>query len=257
MATKYWIKIYHEVLDDPKMGRLPDNLWRRFFECCLLAGEANRDDGDPQNGRLPSTEDMAWRFRVDEEKLRQELNDMARRGLIEYRADNPLDGYWFVTSFDKRQSKMPKAEYMRRLRQERSGMLPSSDQRSYQYVTNGHADIDIDIDTDIDEKKNHTYIHSEPEPIQKLITALSSVSKTPYWPKTENDYNAAAYVLFGYDVAPEKVVSFGDWWSENGFYDGKPALKSIMDNWSDYTAGYRPKAPKQAIPVEYLDIIKR
>ena len=42
----YWIKLYHEVLNDPKMGRLPDRLWRRWWsfwrcemrkETCLLA----------------------------------------------------------------------------------------------------------------------------------------------------------------------------------------------------------------------------
>ena len=24
MASRYWIKLYHEILDDPKMGRLTD-----------------------------------------------------------------------------------------------------------------------------------------------------------------------------------------------------------------------------------------
>ena len=29
---KYWIKLYHEILDDPKMGRLSDRTWRRTNE---------------------------------------------------------------------------------------------------------------------------------------------------------------------------------------------------------------------------------
>jgi len=30
MGSPYWIKLYHEILNDPKMGRLPDRLWRRI-----------------------------------------------------------------------------------------------------------------------------------------------------------------------------------------------------------------------------------
>ena len=32
MSSFYWIKLYHEVLDDPKMALLPDRLWRRTIE---------------------------------------------------------------------------------------------------------------------------------------------------------------------------------------------------------------------------------
>jgi len=24
----YWIKLYHEIIDDPKMATMPDRLWR-------------------------------------------------------------------------------------------------------------------------------------------------------------------------------------------------------------------------------------
>ena len=40
MPSKYWIKLYHEVLDDPKMARLPDRLYRRCIEVFLLAGKS-------------------------------------------------------------------------------------------------------------------------------------------------------------------------------------------------------------------------
>ena len=111
MASNYWMKLWIELLDDPKMGRLSDNLWRRFFECCLMAKELN------QGGKLPRVEDIAWRLRVDQEALEQELDVLSRNGLIEYMADNPLDGYWFVVNFNKRQAKMLAAERMRRKRE--------------------------------------------------------------------------------------------------------------------------------------------
>ena len=63
MASRYWIKLYHEILDDPKMGRLPDALFRRAIELFLIAGENGRDGG------LPALADIAWRLRADEIEL--------------------------------------------------------------------------------------------------------------------------------------------------------------------------------------------
>ena len=227
MATKYWIKLYHEILDDPKMGRLPPNLWRRFIECCLLAGELNYDDDDPQNGRLPPTADMSWRLRVDEETLAQELDALARRGLVEHRADEVLSGYWFVTAFNKRQRKMSKAEYMRRLRKERVSVTPELAKR-YQPVTNGNADIDTDKDKDM-YTHARAFAHPLPEPVAELITALSATCKDGYGPGiNEERYEQAAYALVGWDITADEVSRFGEWWRTNGHYSGMPALKSLL-----------------------------
>ena len=63
MKTKrFWIKLYLEILDDPKMGLLPDWLWRRAIELFLLAGENGND------GLLQPVTDLAWRLRVSTEK---------------------------------------------------------------------------------------------------------------------------------------------------------------------------------------------
>ena len=40
MATKYWIKLYHEMLHDPKVARLPDNQ-RSAILLCQVQGFSN------------------------------------------------------------------------------------------------------------------------------------------------------------------------------------------------------------------------
>jgi DNA-binding transcriptional regulator YhcF (GntR family) len=125
MANKYWIRLYHELLDDPKVGRLSDNLWRRFIECCLLAGENNK------NGRLPSVSDISWRLRISTETIEADFDSLSRAGLLEYRAEEVFNDYWFVTNFEKRQKAMSKAEYMRRKREK---------QECYQPVTIGNTE---------------------------------------------------------------------------------------------------------------------
>ena len=100
MNNYHWIKFWIETLDDAKIGRLSDNLWRRFFECCLLAGELG------MNGRLPEMENISWRLRVDEQTLISDFEQLSRYGLLDYNGINPLDAYWFVVNFEKRQSKL-------------------------------------------------------------------------------------------------------------------------------------------------------
>lgn len=135
MATKYWIKLYHEILDDPKMGRLPDSVWRRCIEIFLLAGETGED------GTLPPVGHMAWRLRLSDDEMRSDLEQLESVSIVKQ-----IGGLWIVTAFERRQKKMTKAEYMRRLRDERAGMLPESDESSYQTVTDGNAEEDSDTE---------------------------------------------------------------------------------------------------------------
>ena len=77
MAAKYWLKLYHEMLDDPKVARLPDSSYRRFIECLLLAGELDED------GYLPPIPDMGWRLRIAETTLSQDMSRLALAGVVE------------------------------------------------------------------------------------------------------------------------------------------------------------------------------
>ena len=61
MTKRFWIKLYIEILDDPKMGRLGDDLWRRAAELFLLAGKEGND------GALPPIDEMAWTLRLSED----------------------------------------------------------------------------------------------------------------------------------------------------------------------------------------------
>jgi len=110
MASNYWAKLWIEILDDSKVGRLSDNLWRRFVECILLAKEIDDD------GRIPSISDIAWRLRLDEESLRAEFEQLARVGLLDYISSDPLDRHWIVTNYTKRQGPQTVAERVSRHR---------------------------------------------------------------------------------------------------------------------------------------------
>jgi hypothetical protein len=105
MASFYFAKIYIEILDDSKMARLSDSLWRRTIELILMAKEKDL------SGYLPSLDDMAWRLHLNAELLEAELTDLARIGIVQNLADG-----WHVTNFEKWQAPATDAERKRRQR---------------------------------------------------------------------------------------------------------------------------------------------
>lgn len=106
MTATYWIKLYNEILYDPKMCRLDDHLWRRTIELFLLAGETLED------GVLPSLEDCAFKLRCEPEQLETDMVELQRIGII-----SVISGRYLVTHFSERQAANSPAERMRMMRE--------------------------------------------------------------------------------------------------------------------------------------------
>ena len=129
----YWLKLYIEILDDPKMGRLPDNVWRRAIELFMVAKEHNQD------GHLPDIEELAWRLRIEPEQLTVEVEQLLGLGILETN-----DGTLVVTNFATRQAPSPVKERVARHRdkkrreQEESNDMPAAN--GNETVTKGYQE---------------------------------------------------------------------------------------------------------------------
>jgi hypothetical protein len=144
MASKYWVKLYIEILDDHKMGMLPDKLYRRVIELFLLAGEQDKE------GELPTVESMAWRLRLSEEELENDLKALQAKKIVML-----YNKKWIVTKFAERQAPVSDAERMRRLRERKQ----KEQYYGYEPVTNTVTSVvtkrNVDTDTDTDTDKNN------------------------------------------------------------------------------------------------------
>lgn len=234
MAAKYWLKLYHEILDDPKMGMLPDSIWRRVIEMFLLAGEYD------QGGLLPPLNRMAWRLRITPAELEDELTQMAAVGIV-----SNTDNGWLVVNFNKRQAAVTGAERVAQHRKRNKPVTPDNIPGN-ESVTNRYTDIDTDKDNIYTDSGNvrvtNGYTHPDPEPIAEIKTALSKVSKTPFWVETESTYDQAAYMIYGWDCTAVDIEAFGKWWAipGNGHYKGKPVLKSLLQEFPNFLAARHP-----------------
>jgi hypothetical protein len=102
----YWMKLYIEILDDPKMATMPDRAWRRTIELFLVAKKLNKD------GHLPETRQIAWLLRMSAEELEHDLIQIASTGIIIQEV-----GGWFIPKFMERQSAISGAERISQFRE--------------------------------------------------------------------------------------------------------------------------------------------
>lgn len=117
---KYWIKLYVESVEDPKLAKLPDNLWRRFVECLLMAGKLDEE------GFLPALADMAFTLRKQETALQHELEQLAKVGLMEIKPYDLFESRWHVTKFSERQAPSAAATRQKRHRDKKKESTPQS-----------------------------------------------------------------------------------------------------------------------------------
>lgn len=93
---KSWIKLYTEILHDPKMGRLSDRQYRTCITLFLLAGQLDRE------GALPPVDDIAWHMRMEPTPLLDDMAALAAVGILTRDGDD-----WIVTRFADRQARQP------------------------------------------------------------------------------------------------------------------------------------------------------
>jgi hypothetical protein len=168
MASKYWLKLFHETIYDPKVMMRSPGARLRWYECLCLAGDLDRD------GELPSIEHMLFVFRIGEEQLLDELSELIRAGLMTKEGD-----VFIVKNWVKRQGQMPDAERKYRDRDKEQKKEYYSEKVSESVtntVRNSDADIDIDIDKEGEKEK-------ELDAADTLISTFAAISKAEYVPR--------------------------------------------------------------------------
>lgn len=145
MASFYWIKLYHAILDDPKMGLMTDELFAFTIKLFLVAGETDKE------GELPPIEHIAWRLHITQEACNEKLHELKRNGIIQCNEDETL---WLVTNFAERQEAVPGKERVRQFRKRQKEQEEEPEEEAENPpddgVTNSYIDIDIDSDKDKD-----------------------------------------------------------------------------------------------------------
>ena len=147
MAANYWIKLYTEILDDPKMATLPDRLWRRIVELFLLAGKLGK------SGQVPDAKQIAWMLRTSTDDIILDMQQLEATGIVE-----PITNGWLIVNFEKRQAPAPASERMRQSRERTVQAQYYGSEACYESVTNRNTETETDT-----EQKQITETEQTPE----------------------------------------------------------------------------------------------
>lgn len=98
-----WVKIYTEILDEPKLSELSDHLKWRYIQMIVFAGECDTDGYLVSGDKILTVERIAWRLRMDKTQLAADLTALREAGVI-----NDEDGVTCVCNFAQRQGRSQK-----------------------------------------------------------------------------------------------------------------------------------------------------
>lgn len=80
---------------------------------------------------------------------------------------------------------------------------------------------------------------------EEVRAALDRITKTKYSSHMNGEqFDSFASTLVQDGVTVDEVEGFLPWWEKQGYYSGKPALKSVTDEWGNYHSDPNGSAPE-------------
>lgn len=86
-----WFRVYDGLLDDPKVQRLPAELFRYLVNLWCLASR--------HNGELPELNDIGFALRISPDQAAQLLSQLGEAGLIDEGENGPIPHNWNARQF--------------------------------------------------------------------------------------------------------------------------------------------------------------
>ena len=159
----YWLKLYTEILDDPKYFKLSDHAKLAMFELLIIAKKYDN------TGDLPSIDNICFHSRREIDWWTDALEELERIKFIVVPPDDKLDDPLKIRKFAERQAAVPGYERAKRSRELRNTPPPGKINpcnETHDIACETH-DIACDNVTNVsrtcNERDGESYIESEPD----------------------------------------------------------------------------------------------
>ena len=198
----YWIKVYHEIIDDPKMATMPDRLWRRTMEIFLLAGKLSKD----KSGLLPETNQLAWLLRMSSDDLLMDLRQLESAGILKREGDG-----WLVVNFEKRQSASTSTERVQQFRErKRKNQYYGNEEETQEkrIVSQNTEYREQNTETESETEREPAHAQAEPEPFDLIQHEIEQVIGLPQGHQAVEVINEM--IQIGVEV--EDIREAADWY---------------------------------------------
>jgi hypothetical protein len=210
MGMRWWMKLYNEILDDPKIARMSDGLFRAFVMLLAAANEAG------EAGRLPELDDLAWRVRVPKDELEGHLQSL--EAIQSAHLDN--EGRWWLSNFARRQAPETPAE-RQATRRKRVTKRDS-------FVTGNVTHVESEIES---ESESKTMAAKPPRQRDELFDAIASICQVDPATTGASIGKVKAKLLTAKPpYTPAEVEAFGKWWwGDKGMRQRPPTVWQLQE----------------------------
>lgn len=213
-----WFRFYDCALDDPKVQKLPAELFKTWVNLLCVA---SRNDGI-----LPALEDLAFMLRKDEETLARVLRELQRCGLIDESEQGLTPHNWSTRQYQSDNS----AERVRKHREAKrhSNVSPVTEcnvtrNNDVSYQNRYRADTDTEIISAPARSKKGTRLPEDWQPNPDLIATASKLG-----------LSAAQF--------DREVEKFRDYWA------GRAGSQGVKLDWDATARNWMRTAAERANP---------
>lgn len=246
-----WFRFYSEALDDPKVQRLPGDLFKAWVNLLCLANE-----GEPR-GALPSVEDISFRLRLSHAKTVSVLNQLEKLGLLDADVDLGLTPH----GWDARQSKSDDVAARVKKSRSRQGNTEECN------VTSPVTRNDTSNVTETPQNKNREDTDTEqtedlrlpvaaaprktraaPKPAEvnrqnPIWDALAIAAGSPATKNERSDFGETVAQLRDAEATVEEIQAFPNWW-----YESFPGAKLTHRCYREHLGKFRSSPPRPMLP---------
>jgi hypothetical protein len=230
-----WFKFHHDALNDPKVQRLPGDLFKAWVNLLCLASQ------QPARGSLPPVEDCAFALRLDVLAMADLANQLANAGLLEREPGGYSIHNWNGRQYDKPSDAPERVnERVRKHRERKSNADVTPMKRP------GNA-IDTDTDTERETEQKVGAAAQKPAlkalprngPAQSIVAAwYACLGGAPVsYPKAVG----LGQKLADLGCTEGEVAELYDWMGEQEFFQGKFDMGTAVTQFEKFRQSKKPR----------------
>jgi hypothetical protein len=177
-----WFRLHHDLLDDPRVQKLPADVFKTYINCLCLASKKGKD------GTIGTIEDVSFALRETKEVFHERFMALQEVGLIVSSATNSET--FLVPQWKKKQYKSDTStERVRRHRNANKTVTET-------LVKHPDTDTDTDTDTYTDIEKGLAIIPPEKKKRAKNFVPPTIIEVIGYCNERDNFVDAEKFINF-------------------------------------------------------------
>jgi hypothetical protein len=227
-----WFRFYDSVLDDPKVQRLPDHIFRGWVNVLCLASK--------NSGSLPSISDIGFALRIPDDQADSLIQSLLDAGLLEDDGECLAVHNWSERQFLDRTNAQRQKRFRENLKSkpvtEKNSNAVTNALRN---VTVTPQDTDTDTDTDTETEQNKNKAHS-PRLVDSLFAdfwklyprRIGKGAAEKAWQKAVKEVPAdvilAGVQRYQWPSDPQFTPHPATWLNQKRWLDEAPARKMTL-----------------------------